>query len=347
MITLPPFRRAAIGLSLTAFLLLLLGCNTVDEPGPNTTFGPSAPGFFIVNEGRFGGGNGEVSFFNTQLGREANDLFAQQNQRPLGDVAQSMSRLPDGGYAIVVNNSNKLERTDAELRSRATVTALQSPRYAVANGSSLYVSEWGTGNFAPPSQVAVINLSNNTVSTRVSLPVLAEQLLAVGNTLLVANAGFVSRDTLGRLDLSTNSALPPITLTGTPVSLAQDATGRVWVACRKSGAHVIVRLDAAFAVAQTQPLTGAPSDLVALGNVLYWRQGNAIWRWAVDGGSPAQISVRPNLYGLGVDGPRGRVIALRAPSFTAPGFALRLDATTGAAIDSFTVGVGPNGVLVR
>ena len=61
----------------------------------------------VVNEGQFGYGTSSITLFSKQ-GNVQQDVFRKVNNRPMGDVAQSMTRIGDNLY-VPLNNSKKLE----------------------------------------------------------------------------------------------------------------------------------------------------------------------------------------------------------------------------------------------
>ena len=62
-----------------------------------------------MNEGNFQLGNASVDVFDKTTGSISRSVFQSSNDRPLGDIAQSMLIDADTGY-IVINNSGKVEK---------------------------------------------------------------------------------------------------------------------------------------------------------------------------------------------------------------------------------------------
>ena len=81
-------------------IILLAGCkkdNTNVTPLPVTpppvTHAAYRTGVFIMNQGNFGTGSGTISFFDRSNLTVQQDIFMAVNNRPLGNVVQSMSYL--------------------------------------------------------------------------------------------------------------------------------------------------------------------------------------------------------------------------------------------------------------
>ncbi len=66
-------------------------------------------GVYIVNEGSFQASNGSISYFDPSRNLIVNGIFEAANNRPLGDVVQSISVANDTTAYIVVNGSGKVE----------------------------------------------------------------------------------------------------------------------------------------------------------------------------------------------------------------------------------------------
>ena len=66
----------------------------------------------VVSEGQFGYGTSSLTSLSYQNEVEQ-DLFRRINNRPMGDVAQSMTRIGDLFY-VTLNNSRKVEVMDAK-----------------------------------------------------------------------------------------------------------------------------------------------------------------------------------------------------------------------------------------
>ncbi|MGL4293045.1 MAG: YncE family protein [Bacteroidales bacterium] len=65
----------------------------------------------VVNEGQFGYGTSSLTLLMPD-GKPEQDVFRKTNGRPMGDVAQSMTRIGDNLY-VPLNNSRKVEVFDA------------------------------------------------------------------------------------------------------------------------------------------------------------------------------------------------------------------------------------------
>jgi hypothetical protein len=131
-----------------SFVLLLFGC-TPDEDN----FGPRAKNqvqnkvigeksLIVLNEGNYTWNNASVFVYNPETQEIQKNVFQQTNNRPVGDVLQSMTQVGDTGI-LVVNNSGKLELVELpSFKSIASISGFVSPRYAhVVDNSHVLVTD--------------------------------------------------------------------------------------------------------------------------------------------------------------------------------------------------------------
>lgn len=203
-------------------LLILVSCSKVpDVPPTNFTFGG---GVLIVNEGNFRGGNSSLSFYSYDSSKVYNDLFYTVNGRQLGDVANSIVIKADKAY-IVVNNSGKIEVVDQmTLASTATINGLISPRnMTIISDSKAYVSSLYSDS------VAIINLTNNSISGYINLRRTSEAIVVGGNKAFISN--WMGGSEVMVVNTLTNQVVDSIKVGIEPESMVIDKTATLWVLC--------------------------------------------------------------------------------------------------------------------
>src|SRR5687767_14423871 len=175
-------KRSYIAIFLFAtFTFLSTGCDNVNPPTDQYT-----NGIFVVNEGAFGSSNAELSFIKSD-NSVLNNIYAAGNSGlQLGDVLQSM-HISNGKAYLVVNNSNKVEVVNvSDLENTATISNLSLPRYMITYNGKGYISEWV--GFSGDGNVKVVDLSTNLIIDSVVVGMQPEQMLLVGDKVLVANS---------------------------------------------------------------------------------------------------------------------------------------------------------------
>lgn len=363
-----PFFKPVLSSLFLAGALLFSSCEkepdpVATEPEIPTTPGAKGPyehGVFVMNEGTMAGGS--VSFYDRNSKLVKSDLFQDVNKRPLGTYPQAMTIHNDKAY-LIVGGSDKVEVTDANtFQSAGEITGLQLPRYmAVANNKG-YVTEWIS--FNANGRVAVINLENNTVTKTIPAGNTPDEILAVNGKVYVVNSG---ENTVTVINATTDAVEKTLTVGDAPNSLIVDAGNKLWVLCggkknynpdwtlnlSTSTAGSLVRIDlASNTVEATLPFTSVaamPDYLTTnrAGNKLYFKDQNGIYELATAATAfnPTKLVSR-NFYGLGVDPETGFIYGADAGAFTANGNVIRYS-PTGSPLDSFTVGVAPNGFYFR
>ncbi len=206
---------------ITFFMLLTLSCKK--ELTDENTYNPGE-GVFILNEGNYRGGNGSLSFFSYDSTKIFNYLFKSVNNRPLGDVPSSMLIIGESAY-IVVNNSNKIEIVDSEtLRSKKTITGLNSPRYIVPVSSTrAYVSSLYSDS------LTIIDLTSNSISGYINIRRTSEAILAVNNNAYVAN--WAGGNEIMVINTLNDKVVDSIQVGNEPESMVVDRNLNLWVLC--------------------------------------------------------------------------------------------------------------------
>lgn len=349
--------------ALTASVLLLSACTKDPESAS-----PALPtedlfksGVYIVNEGGFGFGNASIDLYSKDSNKVFNDIFTVVNNRPLGDVAQSMSIINKKGY-IILNGSAKIEVINTNNAvSVATIIGFTSPRYMVAKDTTrAFVSDW----FA--NTVHEINLANNTIVRSIAVGNGPEGMCVVGNKLYVANCGAYDLDsTVSVIDLTTNTELKKIKVGDAPLAIQQDANGNVWVLCRGSYGTDFMSTDddTKGALVKINPTTDVILSTLPIGekgdhpdkikmnaakNAMYFLSSynllSGVYKFNItDASVPTTAFIAGYYYGLGYDKVSDELYLADAVDFKQNGFVKRYS-STGTLLDTYSVGIIPNGI---
>ena len=126
-------KKTALALALA---FALISCEK--EPEPATI--PTEADAYVLNEGLWGNNNASISLLNSLDGNIFNDIFAHQNGRGLGDVAQD-ALIYGGKMYIAVSGSKTLEVVDAATCQQITTLRFQAePRGLACADGCVYVS---------------------------------------------------------------------------------------------------------------------------------------------------------------------------------------------------------------
>ncbi|MFN8394696.1 MAG: hypothetical protein U0176_08505 [Bacteroidia bacterium] len=331
-------------LALLGLCLLFASCK--DDPEPPAAF-DYENGVLVINEGNFQGGNASLTYIRRSDDSLRDDVFKLENERPLGDVAQSVTVIGDKAY-IVVNNSAKIEVVDLpSFKSSCTITGLNSPRYMLPIGtnqalvSDLYADA-----------IHVVNLSTCSRTSAIPVGGWTEQFAIWGNRAYVPQTG---TDQLLVLDAVTPSLIDSITVGREPNSLGIDAHGKLWVLCGNALGQVtprLVRVDVVTQQIVSDWPFSSPSQspfrlcLNPAGDSLYFIN-EGIYRMSVlDTQLPSFPWIEKgshNWYSLGVDPVTGHIYAGDALDFQRQGKVYRFSPNSSTALASFEVGLIPGG----
>jgi len=192
-----------------------------DEVIAETPLGAYDDGVLILNQGGFGNGNASLSYLSDDLTVFQNNIFSLVNPTLiLGDTAQDIGFYNELAY-IVLNVSNKIEIVNRYTMAHVgTISSgLSNPRYIVfANGKG-YVSNWGNGSSTSDDYVAVLNLTNNTVSSSIAVAEGPERMVTANSKIYIAHlGGFGFGSSVSVVNTSTN-AVTSIAVGDVPNSL--------------------------------------------------------------------------------------------------------------------------------
>ncbi len=350
-------KTAIAAIALTA---MVTACKKDSSPVTQTTTTPPTgaygAGVFIVNQGTYPSGAGTVSFFNRSTKAVSNDIFAGVNGRPLGNAAESMTINNGNGY-IVVNNGAVVEVVNAStFKSVATITGFVYPYYlTVLNSSTAYVSDWGSsGN----GFIGVVNLSNNTLTSKINTGHSPGAMVISGNYLYASNAGGMGTDsTVTVINTQTNTVAATIQLKNySPNSLNIDANGKIWVTCGGYDGWPNTSLYTPGSLVCIDPVSDTivknfvfpgtgyhPSNTVIDGALqnLYYICNSQVYAFPITASAlNSSPLINRSFFGLGYDNTTKYLYATNAGDYTDPGWFLRYN-TTGTVVDSFKVGIVP------
>ncbi|MEG0499927.1 MAG: hypothetical protein RR550_02245, partial [Rikenellaceae bacterium] len=212
-------------LALLCGLFVVSSCTKDDDSGKSIETDPNSIRMLITSEGQFGYATASLTAI-TYGNTVTNDLFRTVNNRPLGDVAQSMTEVGDN-YYVAVSNSKKIEVFNKKtFLSVETIPTQNSPRYMVYLGNDrMMVSDKGTMNL-------LINVKTKEQQKITGVEGTA-QMKTVGNKLFLSgNHGLrvmdidkIAENKVREIkNLETESIV-----TCQNAKIVQDKSGKLWV----------------------------------------------------------------------------------------------------------------------
>lgn len=341
------------GLSLLAFVLLMQSCKDEPLPTPPNAYGT---GVFVINEGVFQGGTGTVTFINrTTLGVQQ-DVFAQANGRPLGNVAQTMASFGTQGL-IVVNNANKVEVVDLkDFKSVGSIEGLALPSKIVvaANTGKAYVTEWMS--FGSPGRVSVIDIASRSVLRTIAVGEFPNAIALHNNRIYVANS---NENTVTEISLNADTVLRTITVGDRPNGFVSQGNSLVvlcggnpsWTGSETAGSIATITGNQ-VSIATFPAATFHPSNLTIHpnGNAVLYEVNGAIYSESLPVGAnivPANPVINRGFYHFSLDPTDGGLLyGTDGGDFSSNGWIYRYERNF-ALKDSIRAGIAPGYIHYR
>ena len=339
---------------LTASILMMTACKkepVITDDDPVTL--PYETGVFVVNEGPFQSGSGTVTFFNRTTKEVRQDIFNAENNRPLGNIVQSVT-IYDGKAYIVVNNASKVEVvTLKDFKSTGAINNITMPRFlAGITAQKAYVSDW-SGN------VNVVNLNSLTVSASINVGGAPDKMIITGGKAYVlGSAGFTSDSTLHIINTATDSKLNTPVIGDNPSDMTMDINGKIWIICGGISDWSNPANNTNATLVRLNPSTDAVEQSFDLGSThfgakitcnsdktkIYYTLSGGVYEMAVNAAQvPASPVINKSYYALGFDNVSGLLYGADPKDYTGDGWIYRYNPSGFAVADSFRAGIIPTG----
>lgn len=331
-------------LLLAFFFVLLFSCHK--DKISNV---PTSKGVYVINEGNFTFGNGEISFYDPNTNQVSNNLFYTANNYSLGDVVQSMYVKDSIGF-IVVNNSQKVEviKIPSFQKIRTITVPHSSPRYILPIDDSIaYVSELYSNN------IHVINYLTGSLVKEIAVPQYTEHMVRLDEYVFVEGkkiySNTSSKGALLRIRVADHTFMDGKEFSGDAGGIEKDKNNHVWIAVDEDPSSTKASLQCFdknlnFISANSMVAFGFhPSHLQIDNNreKLFFLSGAFIYFSDVNS-NIAPISMvsttASNPYSMGMDPTNGDIYVSDALDYVQPSRIYRYD-KNGQLLHSFTAGI--------
>lgn len=350
-----PRRRFSV-LAKLAFWVVLMG-TSCSKGGDSTSLSNSVVdlnnGVFVVNQGAYlsypgVASTGTITFFNKSNASLTQDLFNRINSRALGDNILHMAK-GNKRFYITVANQNRIEVADSgSFASSAIISGLNVPSFCLPFSSTkAYVTEYNSLTSGANGSVAVVNLTTQTVTSRLDTGPFPRKIIAIGNLLYVQYSTSVTSPTLTVINTANDQLVNNLStsLVGA-TDMITDGNGKLWVALQGSPAH-LVRVNASTgAIEITIDMPGnftAQINALALNDVgtkIYALTTTGVYEVVIATQAITLISGK-KYNAIGYD-PIQNLIYCGTDNGTLAASAYRYSGSTRNFNDSIKVGVKPN-----
>ena len=325
-------------------LLALSACES-QPPIDNKPVANSAHKVLVLCEGNFMWGNARLDAIDMDTLQLQTDVYKKINDKPLGDVLQSALHWNNSVY-LVVNNSGKVVKLNSRTLKQTAVNAnLGSPRYLLAVGDKLWLTELYA------NRIAILDTTNLQKVDEIPVDGWTETLVNWGGLIAVASY----RKGVYLFNSNGSAANPPM-LAGDSTTryLAVDASNRLWVASTGSdGMSSIKRFDNpqnAFPMVTLLPQEPIKKMVMSSnGEIIYFAMGNKVFQVSVNAKSMQEATLVSDgfqqLYGMGLSQDGKYLLVADALDYVSNGKVYIIDLQTKIKIKEFETGVNPNGFL--
>lgn len=333
--------------------LLLWQCDDDSNSPDRSAEDPAQDQVLILNEGTFNNGNASLGIYQPDSQDVIRNVFRNRNDRPLGDVFQSMRFVQQKGF-MVINNSGKIEVVDsATLASVGVIRDLPSPRYLQpVGGGRGYVSNFTQ---ADESELSIVSLDGLQKTGSIRTGGWTGNMTRAAGRIWVPE---VKKGWLLAIDPATDAVTDTVKLRVEVQQVVRDAENQLWAlgngGIDDSVTPALYRIDPeARAVTQTLAFSSkdeSPGNLTLNGSrdtLYYTNQG--IYRMPIQQTqlpqSPLIEAQNRSFYGLSIDPESGEIYATDALDFVQNGEVYRFDAAGGQLIHQFEGGIIPRGFV--
>lgn len=325
---------------LLSLVLVFFSCEK-DDPAPDSTVQiEQGQGVFILHEGAFNQGNASLGYLLYGSSTMENRLFEKVNNRPLGDVLQSMTVVDQTGY-LVLNNSRTIEQINLEsIALQHQLRVNHAPRYLLPTGSgealiSTIFSPW----------VLVVDMDPLALIDSINLGHWSEEMILYENDALIAAT---DHDKVYRIDPDARAVVDSFQVDQGVSSLAIDSKNQLWVLCTgnyldiPASLHVVDLANGLTTKSWSFNLNEFPSKLRINDDIVYFLNGG-LHRMPIDA---IDLSASPwiagfNYYGYGMDPNDGRIWMANPVDFQQKG-SIDIFDSNGNMLESFTADLVPS-----
>lgn len=346
--------------SIIILLIALAGFGSCDNDDNQPTRLYSN-GVFVINEGNFTTGNGDITFYQPDTKFVDDAIYKKANGNFAGKGLQSLT-LHNNKIYLVLNGDNKIEvvnTTDFKNEKTITDNAIVNPRYMTIINGKGYLSVWGPYDeffSLVDSYILVIDMESNAVVKTIDVDEGVERMLYNGQYLFATNFNYGASSTLAVIDPTNNTLIDQIELGPGPNGIILDDNDKLWVIGTGSyGGNdgVLYRINpSTLEIEDSFPLGVNPDgDLIVSSHqrTLFYSAGNSIYKMSIeDDAAPAEPFITENgavnFYGIGFDTENEIIYAGDDQGFTSVGVVYRYD-VNGNRLDTFSCGIAPNGFV--
>lgn len=341
-------------LAVVAVGVLFVSCSD-DNDSAQTPLGDYENGFFVLNEGNSNPSTASVTFIGTNGTIEQN-VFGNVNpgQTGMGSYLQSMFFAGDKAF-IISGSANKVTVVDRyTFKFLASITThLENPRYGALVNGKVYITNYADYTTGDDDFLTVIDVNNYTTS-KVLLHNWSERVLEHNGKLYIANGYYGNGNSITVFNTATGTADKEIDLgTSNSPNSMEVKDGVLYVLTSDdSGVGKIFRIslntnEISTSVSIPSVIT-SPKQLDIENDKIYFTGSTSVYSLGINatsvGTTPvmtySSTSAWGQMYGFKIN--EGKIYIADGGDFASDSVVYQYS-TTGTLLNTYTVGVGPNG----
>ncbi|MEN2402978.1 DUF5050 domain-containing protein [Flavobacterium sp. MC2016-06] len=326
---------------------LFVSCSNDDDDTPKGVYDN---GFFVLNEGSQS--KGTISFSSNDFTTFTQDVYAVANGSDLpGGYLQNIFFDGDNAYIISGGSNviNVVNRYTFKLIAKID-SGLANPRYGVVLDGKAYVTNANTYSYINPATgdtddyVAVINLTTNTVESKIALNATADRVILKDGKLYITDAN--ASDKVLIVNIATKALETPVTI-GYGANSIEEKDGVLYILKSPyGGSNEIVKVKISDKTTSTitfpESLDGS-AYLDVYNDKIYYAVNESVYvintTATAASTTPILTSATTNLYGFAVN---NNHIFIADAKYTSDSFAY-IYSLSGTLEKTLTTGIGSNG----
>ena len=316
-------------------------------------------GFFILNEGSLGTGQGSVSFYHREYAIAANNIFKEANGGAVaGSGIHSMNIINGKAYFVAKNSNTIIIVNPLDMTGLGEITGFELPKNIIqVDPDRAYVSQWGQdGTYG---SIKIVDLNSNTIVDSIPTRRGPEEMIKIGNNVFVANTGGIFIDSvLTKISVLSDEILKTIDVGLVPTYLEVDKDLNIWTLTRgliNDPGDPTVNIKGRLTkiendeVVLSLPIKPASNSLTINNtrNKLYFVQNGWVYEHLITSTAISLVPyIEKSFYGLEIDPKTGNLIGMDAGNLEESGELYIYDSER-TPLDTVEVGVAPVGAFFQ
>ncbi|MDT3401851.1 YncE family protein [Mucilaginibacter terrae] len=238
-------------------LVVLASCSKDDEL-PTDADIESTTGIYVLSEGSFGAGNGDIAYYNIKTGTAEKNYYKKVNGTDLGETPNDLQRYGSKMYCVVsgIDGQPKSFVDIMNINTGKTIKRISFnsgnngylPRYVAFYQGKAYVSRYD-------GKISRVDTASLNIDAELDLKANYLEGVAVANgKLYVANSDYKLSgvNKVSVVNLNSFTKTTDITVAQNPTKISAAANGNVYVICQGNYTNIPAEINLINSVTDTK-----------------------------------------------------------------------------------------------